>query len=47
MFTARSEYRLIVRAENSDFRLSPIASELGILGEEQEMIFRKKQELKA
>jgi tRNA uridine 5-carboxymethylaminomethyl modification enzyme len=34
MFTARSEYRLTVRAENSDFRLSPLAMELGILSAE-------------
>lgn len=47
MFTARSEYRLTVRAENSDFRLSPLAIDLGLLSEEQTAIFRKKQELKA
>jgi len=46
MFTARSEYRLSVRAENSDFRLTPKAIELGIVDEEQTEIFRKKQELK-
>jgi len=46
MFTARSEYRLTVRAENSDFRLSPKALELGILSREQAEIFRKKQDLK-
>ena len=42
MFTARSEFRLTVRAENSDFRLTPLAMELGILGEEQIEVFRKK-----
>ena len=47
MFTARSEYRLTVRAENSDFRLTPLAIELGILSEEQTEIFRKKEEMKA
>eukprot|EP00347_Sterkiella_histriomuscorum_P005065 403358035 len=46
MFTARSEYRLSVRAENSDFRLTPKAIELGILSAEQAMIFAKKEELK-
>lgn len=46
MFTARSEYRLTVRAENSDFRLSPKALDLGILSDEQEFVFRKKVELK-
>ena len=34
MFTSRSEYRLHLRAENSDIRLSPMAIELGILSEE-------------
>ena len=33
MFTSRSEFRLINRAENSDFRLTPKAMELGILEE--------------
>jgi len=46
MFTARSEYRLSVRAENSDFRLTPKAIELGLVDEEQIEIFRKKEELK-
>ncbi len=36
MFTARSEYRLTVRAENSDFRLSPLAIDLGLLTPKQE-----------
>ncbi len=47
MFTARSEYRLSVRAENSDFRLTPKAIDLGLVDEEQIEMFRKKQELKA
>ena len=46
MFSARSEYRLSVRAENSDFRLSPKAMEMGLLIEEQTEIFKKKCELK-
>jgi tRNA uridine 5-carboxymethylaminomethyl modification enzyme len=47
MFTARSEFRLTVRAENADFRLSPLAAELGLLSDEQLDTFRQKQELKA
>jgi len=42
MFTARSEYRLSVRAENSDIRLTPKAINLNILTKEHEEIFRKK-----
>ena len=45
MFTSRSEYRLHLRAENSDIRLSPMAIELGILSEEETETFKKKVEL--
>ena len=34
MFTSRSEYRLWLRAENSDVRLSQRAIDLGLLSEE-------------
>ena len=34
MFTSRSEYRLWLRAENSDIRLRQRAIELGLLSEE-------------
>ena len=42
MFTSRSEFRLLNRAENSDFRLTPIGIQNGIISEEQASIFEKK-----
>jgi tRNA uridine 5-carboxymethylaminomethyl modification enzyme len=46
MFTSRSEFRLINRAENSDFRLTPKAMDLGILDEEYIDAFKQKSEQK-
>jgi len=46
MFTSRSEFRLLNRAENSDERLTPVAINYGILSDEQIHAFRTKHESK-
>ena len=44
MFTSRAEYRLTLRADNADQRLTPMGLELGCVGQERRAAFDRKME---
>lgn len=45
MFTSRAEFRLHLRADNADQRLTPIGIEAGIVGTERQAIFEARRQL--